>query len=104
MKQWLFFIWLINGSFFIQAQNPRLGPIYSAAPDDLKNIDSLRHALAQTKVDSVRVDLLITMSRLYVFQQKRDSAFWSAQEASNMAQKINYLRGQFGGRSQLASL
>jgi two-component system NtrC family sensor kinase len=104
MKRWFLFIWLINFSFIIQAQNPGLGPIYNNASEDLHNADSLRHALAEAKEDSVRVDLLIRMTRLYEFQQKRDSAFWNTQEALDLAQKINYLRGQFGARTTLASL
>ena len=104
MKKWFFFIWLINFSLLIQAQNSVLGEIYSTDPEDLKNIDSLRRALAHTKLDSVRVDLLVIMARLYVFEQKRDSAFQSGQEALDLALKINYLRGQFGARTNLASL
>jgi len=86
----------------MQAQNPRLGLVYNTTRN--RNIDSLRQVLTETTIDSLRVDVLIEIAWVYLFQQKRDSAFVNAQQAFDLANKIKYLRGEFGARTQLATV
>ena len=110
MKKCLLFILLINFFVFGQAQTSPLGPkyVYYIGPRISKNIDSLHQLLLQAKIDSTRINLLIILSQAYLnqqnYQQNRDSSFWYAQQAMGLSQKINFLKGQFGARTQLAYL
>ncbi|MBD0288888.1 MAG: hypothetical protein ICV79_26200, partial [Flavisolibacter sp.] len=103
MKKYLSLFLLLVTVVFAQGQSSGLGPVYDPDPAKLQNTDSLRRLLNQADADTTKVDLLILLAHAYLLTNK-DSALWYTQQATDLAQRINYLRGQFGARTRMVLL
>ena len=97
----LFILLLVAYVVSAQQQTSPLNVPFGPVPAELKNIDSLHMLLSQAKADSAKVDQLAALSRAYS-NRNRDSTLWYAHRALDLAQKINYLQGQFKARTQMA--
>src|SRR4029453_16217970 len=82
-----------------QKQSPSLDKTHSAKS---KNTDSLHQLLVKTRTDTAKVNLFNLLANVCYTQGSTDSALWYAQQALNLGQKVNYIRGQFEARTQMA--
>jgi len=74
-------------------------PYYSFGQQRL--IDSLERLYEVTTSDSTKVDLMIAMAQAYQ-AVKFDSSIYHSQQAVNLAEKINYLKGIADANKQMA--
>ncbi|MCO5286159.1 MAG: ATP-binding protein [Chitinophagaceae bacterium] len=76
----------------------------SNLPAQTKTIDSLKLLLAKEKTDKGKVKLLNKMSSRFGFGNLRnDSSLWYSQQALELAQRINYAKGELEARFNMTN-